>query len=161
MQERPDPPPFPRSILLSGIAALLFALLFSGSLPAKEPEVVFKDNVGKTLCSFSVELARTPDEQEKGLMFRKTLGKDKGMLFIDSEDRIRTFWMRNTLIPLDLIFIDGTRKVVDLFSGAKPLDESLIVSRSAARYVLEINAGLARPCGITPGITVQFRGMPH
>ena len=106
---------------------------------------------GSESCRFEVELAVTPEEQARGLMFRKTMGDHDGMFFIFERDETRHFWMRNTLIPLDMIFIDSKFLVVDVYRNAKPLDETVISSRKPARYVLEVNAGRANKCRITVG----------
>ena len=134
------------AILLSAI------LIFSpGPLHAIESLVVFQRDNGGELCRFTVELARSPQDMERGLMFRKSLGVRAGMLFIFREDAPRYFWMKNTLIPLDLIFLDSRIKVVHIHAGARPLDESLIPSNAPAKYVLEVNAGKAADCSIVTG----------
>ena len=112
---------------------------------------VFLEGTGRELCRFKVELAVTPDEQSKGLMFRKALGPDSGMLFVNSGDDMRFFWMKNTYIPLDMLFIDSRNEVKHIHFGAKPLDETAISSQYPVQYVLEINAGGAKKCNIRPG----------
>jgi uncharacterized protein len=83
------------------------------------------------------------------------------MLFIFEADNIRSFWMKNTFIPLDMIFIDSELRVVDFYESAKPLNETPIVSRAPARYVLEINAGKAVACAVKRGEKVTFTGIPR
>jgi uncharacterized protein len=145
-----------------GTHPLLSALLLIGlmlltvDLDAAESIVIFQRDKGVELCRFTAELARSPQEIERGLMFRKSLGNRAGMLFIFSEDAPRYFWMKNTLIPLDLVFIDSRMKVVHVHAGARPLDESPLPSNAAARYVLEVNAGRAADCGIITGTQVRF-----
>jgi uncharacterized protein len=107
-------------------------------------------------CSFKVELAVTPEEQARGLMFRERLGVDAGMLFIFGKEEMRSFWMRNTLIPLDMVFITSGLKVVHVHDFAKPRDETAVSSRFPAKYVLEVNGGNAAACGIKPGTRVKF-----
>ena len=96
----------------------------------------------------------------KGLMFRKSMDNNAGMFFIFDRDETRHFWMRNTLISLDMIFIDNKYIVVDIHRGAKPLDETVISSRKPARYVLEVNAGKADKCRIKPGTKVKLVKSP-
>lgn len=91
-------------------------------------------------------------------MFRKTLPPGKGMLFLFPDEAPRYFWMKNTLLALDIIFIDSRRKVVDVHRNARPLDETIIASRKPARYVLEVAAGRAEACSVIPGSRLKFRG---
>lgn len=124
-------------------------------------QIVVNDQRGKEQCRFDVELAVTRADQERGLMFRKKMDDHAGMFFIFDRDEIRNFWMRNTLIPLDMIFIDNKFLVVDIYHGAKPLDETVISSRKPARYVLEVNAGRADKCRIKPGLKVNLLKFPQ
>jgi len=110
----------------------------------------------KILCSFRVELAITPEEHSRGLMFKKYLDSNAGMLFIFEDDDIRFFWMKDTLIPLDIIFINSRLEVMDIHRFAKPMDEMTIISRSPVQYVLEINRGKADYCGIKKGVKARF-----
>ncbi|MEL6475910.1 MAG: DUF192 domain-containing protein [Pseudomonadota bacterium] len=101
--------------------------------------------------SFTVELARTPEEQARGLMFRPFLPRDAGMLFIMEPPRLASFWMRNTMISLDLVFIDRAGRVVNVAARAVPYSEAPLRSEGEVRAVLEINGGLAEALGIGPG----------
>lgn len=106
-----------------------------------------------------VELARTPDEQEKGLMYRSSLAEDRGMLFIFSEIREHNFWMKNTLIPLDIIWFDQARKIIHIESHVPPCTADpcpVYGPQKAANYVLEVNAGFAERHKIRAGETVKF-----
>ncbi|MBI2508329.1 DUF192 domain-containing protein [Candidatus Woesearchaeota archaeon] len=95
--------------------------------------------------SFNIEIADNPAERAKGLMFRKDLDKDSGMLFIFPNSEKHSFWMKNTFIPLDIIWIDENFKIVYIYENAQPCRESCnsITPNKDAKYVLEINAGLA------------------
>lgn len=117
----------------------------------------YGDN-NKRLCNFRIEIASTPTEHEKGLMFRKTLDKNSGMLFVYGDDDIRFFWMKNTFIPLDIVFIDSKLNVTDIYRSARPHDETTIPSKAPAKYVLEINAGMAEKCRLGIGNRVTFKG---
>jgi hypothetical protein len=119
-----------------------------------ETIIVYSDK-GSESCRFEIELAVTPDEQARGLMFRKSMADKEGMFFIFDRDEIRHFWMRNTLIPLDMVFIDSKFSVVDIYRNAKPLDETVISSRKPARYVLEVNAGKVDQCRIKSGSNIK------
>ncbi|HVR64852.1 MAG TPA: DUF192 domain-containing protein [Polyangia bacterium] len=106
--------------------------------------------------TFRVELARSPEEHERGLMYRGHLDPDAGMLFLFDRPSALTFWMKNTLIPLDMLFLDGDRKIVGIVENAEP---QTLTSRRVplpAQFVLEIGGGLAARLGIRPGATVQF-----
>ncbi len=105
-----------------------------------------------------VEIADDQDEQAQGLMFRKELCENCGMLFVFPASQQYSFWMKNTLIPLDMIFIDETRTVVDVLS-AEPCAEDPCppyTPRKEARYVLEVNAGVAELSGIDAGRVADF-----
>ncbi len=104
---------------------------------------------------FSVELADTPDERAQGLMNRETLPRGAGMLFVYDPPQPAAFWMKNTLIPLDMIFADAAGRVVRVHSNAVPLDETPIVSGSDVVMVLEINGGLANRLGIAAGAELR------
>ncbi|MCX7966226.1 MAG: DUF192 domain-containing protein [Syntrophorhabdaceae bacterium] len=135
---------------------LLINGCFFHEAAAREGSVVFYEGKDKILCAFTVELAITEFEQTRGLMFRRSLKKGHGMLFIHSDDEIRHYWMKNTYIPLDLIFIDSGMTVVDIYRDAKPLDETTISSKARARYVLEIASGEADACRIKKGTKVRI-----
>ncbi len=103
------------------------------------------------VAQFSVEVADEPDERAQGLMFRKTMPSSTGMLFVYTAPQRSMFWMRNTLIPLDMVFMDAAGRVTRVHSDAVPLDETPIDGGTGVRYVLEINGGLAKRLGIAPG----------
>ena len=101
--------------------------------------------------SFAVEIARTPAQMERGLMFRDRLAPDRGMLFLYEEERPVSFWMKNTLIPLDLIFADSSGRILQIAERAVPLSTELISSQQPVRAVLEVNGGTAARLGIAVG----------
>ncbi len=105
---------------------------------------------------FTVEIADTDASRAQGLMHRERLARSAGMLFIFERPDTRSFWMRNTLIPLDMLFIDPVGRVVHIHHEAIPLDETPIPSRSSdVLMVLEINGGLARALGIGTGSEIR------
>jgi uncharacterized protein len=140
------------------IAACLLPLpdLSAAAEPARvAPSPSFKKIiVGKT--PLRVEVASTPEKQERGLMFRQSLPEEEGMLFIFKEPQELNFWMRNTLIPLDIAFIGADGVILNIHQ-AKPLDESIQYrSAGAAKYVIETNQGWFSRHGIRPGDRVAF-----
>ena len=122
---------------------------------------VFRDGTGRELCRFKVELAVTPEEQSRGLMFRKDLRPDSGMLFVNNNDAMRSFWMKNTYIPLDILFINSRNEVKHVHYGAKPFDETAIHSQYPVQYVLEVNAGRVKKCKIRQGSKMSILQNPR
>ncbi len=109
---------------------------------------------------FTVELAVTKAEQERGLMFRKSLAPDRGMLFPYNPPQRAAFWMKNTLIPLDIIYIAPDGRVLSIARNAVPHDETPIPSGGVIRGVLEIPGGRAAQLGILPGDRVLNKIFP-
>jgi uncharacterized membrane protein (UPF0127 family) len=106
-----------------------------------------------------VEVADTPQKREIGMMFRTSVAPDRGMLFDFPHAEPASFWMKNTLIPLDIIFIGTDGRILNIAS-AKPLDETAVPSHGAARGVLEIGGGRAAELGIEPGDLVKASIFP-
>jgi uncharacterized protein len=106
--------------------------------------------------SFQVEIAATPDKREVGLMYRRELPPDHGMLFIFPGERINSFWMKNTPIPLDMIFISRERKIVGIVHETVPFSLDGRSVSVPSQYVLEINGGLSRRYGFKAGHVVKF-----
>jgi len=102
------------------------------------------------------ELAVTPSERATGLMNRASLPGDGGMLFIFDDEQPRSFWMKNTLIPLDMIFIDAQGEIVDINENARPGDLNSYTSAAPAMYVLEVNGGYCADNNIEDGDTVEI-----
>jgi uncharacterized protein len=105
--------------------------------------------------TFAVELADDPEERARGLMFREAMDPAAGMLFVYESPRRAQFWMKNTLIPLDMIFADGTGLVTHVHSNAIPGDLTPIDGGPGVVFVLEINGGLAESLGIAPGAELR------
>lgn len=106
--------------------------------------------------AFRVEVARTPEQQARGLMFRTTMGADEGMLFPYDQPRILSFWMKNTVLSLDIVFIGPDRRVINVADHAVPYSEASLTSAAPAIAVLELNAGRAEALGIVPGSKVDW-----
>jgi len=100
--------------------------------------------------TFTLEIADTPKKQQLGLMHRKSMPQDRGMIFVFEDERERSFWMKNTLIPLDIVYADAAGKVVSI-KQMKPLDETGISSDGPAKYAVELNQGAARRAGVATG----------
>ncbi len=105
---------------------------------------------------FTVELATTAAERSQGLMFRKELGADRGMLFVFPDNVTGSFWMQNTLIPLDIIFIDSAKKILNIVARAEPQTTTPREPAGPYQYVLEIEGGRAEELGIRAGDNVVF-----
>lgn len=133
------------------LATVLLALFCSACM-AQGPYVRLN---GET---FTVEIAETPDKQALGLMFRDTMPRDHGMLFIFRNEARRSFWMKNTRIPLDIFYFDRERRLVNVVKGAKPCRTEQCPSYPStgpAMYVLELNAGLADELGAAVGDVLE------
>ena len=105
--------------------------------------------------AFTVELAVTPRQREQGLMNRREMAPDHGMLFAFGETRQVFMWMKNTYLPLDMLFIGKDGKIRSIKENARPLDESIIDSKGPIDYVLELNGGTVKRLGIRTGNRVQ------
>lgn len=110
---------------------------------------------GKRL-TFKVELAKGPIEQGKGLMFRTAMGADEGMVFPLNPPRPAGFYMRNTVIPLDIIFVGPDGRILNIAANTVPYDETSLKSAGPVKAVLELNGGRAAQLGIVPGDRVEW-----
>jgi uncharacterized membrane protein (UPF0127 family) len=106
--------------------------------------------------TFRVEVARTGPEQERGLMFRTAMGADEGMIFPLDSPRRASFWMKNTVIPLDLVFVGTDGRILNIAARAIPYDETPLYSNGLVKAVLELNGGRAGELGIGPGDAVSW-----
>jgi uncharacterized membrane protein (UPF0127 family) len=106
--------------------------------------------------AFRVEVAATMEQQQKGLMFRTKMGPDEGMLFPSDMPALRSFWMKNTVIPLDIVFIGADHMISNIAANAVPYSLDPIPSSGPAIAVLELNGGRAAELGITPGARVSW-----
>jgi uncharacterized membrane protein (UPF0127 family) len=140
-------------------AVVVLMLLFAASACAAEPKVTIASSHGREV-TFQVEIADTPGKRELGLQYRQELAPNRGMLFIFAEERRLTFWMKNTPIPLDMIFIGRDQKIVGIVEEAAPYSlDSRSVGEVPSQFVLEINGGLSRRYGFKPGNSVRFEGV--
>ena len=137
-----------------GSAASLI-LAAQGGWSACAPETVSLRLANGSAVRFSTELADTEAEREVGLMNRTKMASSAGMLFQYQTPHHVYFWMKNTLIPLDMIFADAKGRVTSVHADAVPMDETPIDGGPGVSYVLEINGGLARRLGLEPGAVMQ------
>ena len=106
--------------------------------------------------TFNVEVAKTIEERRTGLMYRKKLLNNEGMLFVFPREKIIQLWMKNTYIPLDVIFISENKVIVDIKKNMEKLSETIVKSKVKSRYALEFNAGLINKLNIEIGDKVLF-----
>ena len=131
-------------------------LVLAVTLPALASETFERSSLTVETASgghfrFDVEIAETPAQQSQGLMHRETIAADAGMLFVYRTVQPATFWMKNTLIPLDMIFISADGRIVNIHERAVPHSLDGIRSAGPVKGVLEINGGMASRLGIRPG----------
>jgi hypothetical protein len=132
------------------VFVLIAFFITVGTAPSAERQTL--EIVSKTgVHAFSVEIADTDASREKGLMFRKELPEGQGMLFDFKQDGPVGFWMKNTYIPLDMIFIRGDGRILRIAENTEPLSTRIIPSGAPVRAVLELIGGSARKYGIAPG----------
>jgi len=139
----------------------------------KVMDVMSQDEVGRTLPRgrvlledakgsvhrVEVEVAATPESRTRGLMWRKELADGQGMLFVFAEEEVQSFWMRNTLIPLDMLFIDSEGRIVGIVERAQPRTLTARTVGVPGRYVLEVPGGWCESKGISAGDTVALEGL--
>ena len=176
----PDPNPSPpgRGFKGSGHSALVWPILLALALTAckaqdAEPAAAASSDAAVHPTSglriipvtithagkahvFKAELAQSPQDQAKGLMFRTALGPDEAMLFPFDPPKAASFWMRNTVIPLDLVFVAPDGRVTNIAAQAQPYDESKLKSAGVVKAVLEILGGRAKELGVAPGDVVGW-----
>lgn len=131
--------------------------------PVTQQEVSFKkegelsifrnDSLLKTI---DIEIADNDYETETGLMYRKSMLDNRGMLFVFDDEEYRFFYMKNTEFPLDIIYLDKDKKIITIAKNTNPLDESSVPSDAPAMYVLEINAGLSDKWNLAVGDSVNY-----
>jgi uncharacterized protein len=144
-----------RRALLAAFAtfALAARAIAQGLQTFDKSKLVIETDRGK--FPLDIELALSEPQMEQGLMFRRALAADAGMLFEYGKEHTITMWMKNTYIPLDMLFMDSNGKVVDYHERAVPLSLAVIESRVPARAVLEVNSGTVARLGIKVGDTVH------
>ena len=135
------------SFVVAFTAGLMLSALPAGSMEQQTLEIASKNGVHV----FTVELAVTDDERQKGLMFRKSLPESTGMLFDFKRDQDVSMWMHNTYVSLDMIFIRGDGRILRIAENTQTESDKIISSGGPVRAVLEVVAGTAKKFGIAPG----------
>jgi uncharacterized membrane protein (UPF0127 family) len=146
-------------ILLAFLVGLVLMLPSDGGRAAAETTPLIIETAAGLNLAFQVELARTEAEREQGLMYRDKLAADAGMLFIYPTERPVAFWMKNTLIPLDMLFIKRDGTILMIAERTIPLSEATVPSGGPVTAVLEINGGVASHLGIRPGDRVECEAL--
>jgi len=153
-----------KALRVAAILLVAGCALFAPGMPVRASgqdtiEIVTSSGVH----AFAVELATEEAERERGLMFRKELPDGHGMLFDFQTDQPVSFWMHNTYLPLDMIFIQGSGRISHIAQNAQPMSDTLIPSDGPVRAVLEVIAGTAQKFNIAPGdqVTGSILGKAH
>lgn len=118
---------------------------------------IFQTASDSIKANFDIEIAETEYETQTGLMYRPSMEEKQGMLFIFPNVSVRSFYMKNTEFPLDIIYIDENQKIVSFQKNAKPYDETSLPSEGAAKYVLELNGGLSDRLNLQVGDSIAFK----
>lgn len=117
---------------------------------------IFESDSDTIITQFDIEIAESDYETQTGLMHRQSMQNDRAMLFIFPDVKMRSFYMKNTYMPLDIIYLDKDKRIVSIQENAKPLDETSLPSLFPAKYVLEINAGLSEKLNLKVGDRMEF-----
>jgi uncharacterized protein len=138
-----------RLLFFLSVLSFLFLPLAgpAGAQQLQQLEIVSKNGTHV----FGVEMAITPEEQARGLMFRRELPEKQGMLFDFKREQPTSFWMKNTYVPLDMIFIRADGRILNIAENTVPLSEALVPSSGPVRAVLEVIAGTSKKLGIAAG----------
>ena len=151
--DRSHPLMMTRRALVTGLASVVIVLSwFSVAAELQQfpkSELTIVSVTGRH--RFKVEVAETPEQMAQGLMFRRSLAPDAGMLFDYKQPTAATMWMRNTLIPLDMLFVDTQGKIVNIQQRAVPQSDNVIATAAPVRAVIELNGGTAERLSIAPG----------
>ena len=123
----------------------------------KEGELLFIDNTeSDTLAVIDIEVADNDQKTAQGLMYRSSMPENVGMLFLMPREDIQGFWMRNTYIPLDMIFVNSNKQIVTIHANTTPMNENSYISTAPALYVVEVNAGYCNKNNINEGDKIDF-----
>ena len=117
----------------------------------KEGELVFTDPNGKEISEINIEIAENDDARMTGLMYRTSMKENQGMLFIFTREEEQSFWMKNTVLALDMIFVNSKMEIVKIHHNTTPFSEQSYSSGKPAEYVIEVNAGYSYRMGIKEG----------
>lgn len=167
---RKDPPNKKRGswllllLFIPLIAGIIFGIMPrpkqkpAGPVFQKQGELQFHGRQSReVLTGIDIELARDEMSRARGLMWRRSLGENEGMLFIMEAQEVQSFWMLNTYIPLDILFVDEQKQIVTIRSNTAPQSLQPVTSDKPALYVVEVNAGFCKKHGIETGDYIDFR----
>lgn len=146
---------FEKSSIATAMLLLLLLAPVSSAMSKPVDSSVLFIQTGDQTIEFNVETATTDDQRSLGLMFRREMADDHGMIFLFKPERQVTFTMRNTYISLDMIFISGDGTIESILENTEPLEWGPFPSKGDVRAVLEINGGLSKKLGIKPGDRVE------
>jgi len=131
--------------------------------PMKEPVFakegmlqIYREDTSQILASIDIEIAESRAELSQGLMYRKRMADTQGMLFVFDQDAPRAFWMRNTFLSLDILYINSDMRIVSIYDRLIPLSDQSLPSKRPAQYVLEVVAGFCEKYSIKPGDRIRF-----
>lgn len=122
----------------------------------KDGELTFRTRKGQEITKIEVEVADDEVERMRGLMYRDSMAEKQGMLFLFEREEPMSFWMKNTHIPLDIIYVDAEKRIVHIATHTKPYSEEQIPSPAPAQFVVEVNAGFTQSHSIQVGDLIQF-----
>jgi uncharacterized membrane protein (UPF0127 family) len=168
------PQPKPKKQLYLGILFLILAMIATVIvmlMPKEKPKqvadskykfikqgtAIFYSKAGTEKTLFEIEIADTPERQQTGLMYRDSMAVNQAMLFTFDNAQEQNFWMKNTYLPLDIIYIGPDSTIVSIAQNTVPYSEETIPSKGLTQYVLEINAGLSQKLGIIPGDKLSWK----
>jgi hypothetical protein len=145
-----------RRSLLCAWGAILASALMVALVAAAPASITFEESpltidAAHDRFEFQVEMAVKPEQRSQGLMFRESLEEDRGMLFDFGKPQRAAMWMRNTYVPLDMLFIDAQGRITQIAADTQPLSDAVIASREPVRAVLELRGGVSAKLGIKPG----------
>lgn len=123
----------------------------------KNGELTFLNQSSEVEAKIDIQIAQTDFDRELGLMYRKSMQENQGMLFVFPSETIQTFWMRNTFIPLDMVFINSNKQIVTIRNATKTLSDQTYASTAPAQYVLEVNEGFCKKFGIKVGDKISWK----
>jgi len=122
----------------------------------KEGELTFTDSLGTVKTKIDIEIANSDFDRQLGLMFRKHMDDKDGMLFIFPSEEMQAFWMRNTFIPLDMVFVNAAKKIVTIHRNTQTLSDQSYPSSAPAMYVIEVNGGFCSTHNINEGDRINY-----
>lgn len=155
------------AILIIAVVAVYFVFVYTGNKGTNPDEEYMFRKDGELLISsdstkvkLDIQIANTEFDRQLGLMYRKNMDENRGMLFIFPDVQVRSFWMRNTEIPLDMIFIDVNKTILNIAKNTTPYSDISYSSSGPAKYVLEVKGGFADRHNISSGDRVAWTETP-